>query len=308
MGIGYLYDEMDRYQLNDKIKITGPDSVWDDEEIWLHNLAEDMETDSKIDLYDVHMYPTIEQIMNGEMQQRIQMQRRIVGDKNFYMTEIGMVTGKEDGDSQPYVKQYCYGVIMADCAAQIMNGGLSGVAIWDMDDAMHDQDNGFISSDIRSLKQWGFWNSVAGRLYNEPQEENLRPHFYTWSLLTHLFPVDCSILNAKECIWHENGEHASCIVGLRASAMKKVDENGKEDVSVVIVNNSHVPRGVDLQVRGLELSKRKIYQYNYFENDRITDENGFPIKKISMDHKDLERGIHLELLSGGVIFLSTICF
>ena len=44
------------------------------------------------------------------------------------------------------------------------------------------------------------------------------------------------------------------------------------------------------------------------ELGRITDENGFPIKKISMDHKDLERGIHLELLSGGVIFLSTICF
>lgn len=298
VGIRYLYEELCKYHLNDKIQITGPDSVWDDEEIWLHNLAKDTETDSKIGLYDVHMYPTIEQIMNGEMQQRIQMQRGIVKSKDFYMTEVGMVTGKTDGDSQPYTKQYCYGVIMADCAAQIMNGGLSGVAIWDMDDAMHDQDNGFASSEIRSLKQWGFWNSVAGRIYNETQEEKIRPHFYTWSLLTHLFPKECSVIAPDEAL--------TSFVGLRASAMKRVNKDGKVDVTVMVVNDSHVPREVDLQLKGLGLPQMEINQYNYFENDRITDEKGFPIKKLVWKEVDLEKGIHLELSSGGVIFLSTI--
>ncbi|MFQ7174538.1 MAG: hypothetical protein ACLRQF_22350 [Thomasclavelia ramosa] len=45
----------------------------------------------------------------------------------------------------------------------------SGLAIWDLDDAGAHRQNGFIT-DIRSLKQWGFWNSVAGRVLISKEE------------------------------------------------------------------------------------------------------------------------------------------
>ena len=40
------------------------------------------------------------------------------------------------------------------------------------------RDSGYPDSDIRSLKQWGFWNSIAGRVYQQPEQEKIRPHFY----------------------------------------------------------------------------------------------------------------------------------
>ena len=52
------------------------------------------------------MYPTIDEITNGTIEEMVAEQRSCVTGKDFYMTEIGMVTGKSDGDSQPYTKEF----------------------------------------------------------------------------------------------------------------------------------------------------------------------------------------------------------
>lgn len=291
-GIHYLYEEFENIDILDKVSITGPDTVWDDGNTWLKNLADDEEFDQKIGLYDVHMYPTIDEITYGQIEEMVKEQRSIVDGKDFYMTEIGMVTGKTDGDSQPYTKEFSYGVIMADAAAQVMRGGLSGVAIWDLDDAMHDQGNGYPSTDIRSLKQWGFWNSIAGRVYNQPEEENIRPHFYTWSLMSHLFPRHSSIINSTL---------SEDLTGLRTVGMKT--EDGQ--MTYMIVNDSNIEREITIYDNS-DTVRQQVLQYNYFEDDRTVNENGYPIVKETHSNVDFGDGFTVSMPSGGVIFLTTL--
>ncbi len=234
--------------------------MWDDGEAWLHALSEDKDTADKIGLWDVHMYPTIEEIGGGEVQAKVAEQRSIVSGKDFYMTEVGMVTGKTMGDSQPNVKEYSYGVIMPDIAAQVINGGLNGISIWDLDDAMHNQDNGYPKTDIRSLKQWGFWNSVAGRVFGAHEEENIRPHFYTWSLMSRLFRKGSIVLKP---------DISAQIDGLRVLVMKT-----KEGIALMIVNHSDAAVSADVDTG---LAGYCAEEYHYSESDRPTDENGFAV-------------------------------
>ncbi len=259
-GIAHLYDKLCELGISHKIRITGPDSVWDDGEAWLHALSEDKDTADKIGLWDVHMYPTIEEIRGGEVQAKVAEQRSIVSGKDFYMTEVGMVTGKTMGDSQPNVKEYSYGVIMPDIAAQVINGGLNGISIWDLDDAMHNQDNGYPKTDIRSLKQWGFWNSVAGRVFGAHEYENIRPHFYTWSLMSRLFRKGSIVLKP---------DISAQIDGLRVLVMKT-----KEGIALMIVNHSDAAVSADVDTG---LAGYCAEEYHYSESDRPTDENGFAV-------------------------------
>ncbi|WEV39865.1 hypothetical protein [Lactobacillus sp. ESL0681] len=289
-GITYLYDELSKYQLTDKVTITGPDTVWDDQNSWLHNIANDHDFSQKLGLYDTHMYPSVEEITDGKVEQQVAEQRSVVKGKDFYMTELGLVTGKTNGDSQSYIRDYRYGILMADAAAQVARGGFNGVSLWDLDDAMHDQDNGFPSSDIRSLKQWGFWNSVGGRLYNEPKEEQIRPHFYTWSLMTKLIPPHSEILGETK-----TGKSA----GFRILTAKK----GK-DVTYVLIKDSNKSGSLKLKSKNLSKTKQKFYRYNYFKNQRKVNTNGFPVatskKTIKLNH-----GKTFNFSGPGVIILST---
>ena len=291
-GINYLHTELDKYGLNEKIKITGPDTVWDSDNTWLKEINSNQDLGAKIGLYDTHMYPTIDEITNGTIEEMVAEQRSCVTGKDFYMTEIGMVTGKSDGDSQPYTKEFSYGVIMADAASQVMRGGFSGLAIWDLDDAMHDQQNGFPITDIRSLKQWGFWNSVAGRVFNQPEEEEIRPFFYTWSLMANLFPRNSKIIGSTA-----NKE----LNGLRTVGMEKDGQ-----MTYMIVNDSNSPKEVTIDVKNLNANNLKLFKYDYFDNDRKVDSNGYPVASKVLENVNLEEGYEVSLPSGGVVMLSTI--
>ena len=129
-GINYLHTELDKYGLNEKIKITGPDTVWDSDNTWLKEINSNQDLDAKIGLYDTHMYPTIDEITNGTIEEMVAEQRSCVTGKDFYMTEIGMVTGKSDGDSQPYTKEFSYGVITVSYT-HLNRRNLTSVISWD---------------------------------------------------------------------------------------------------------------------------------------------------------------------------------
>lgn len=291
-GIKNLHKEFKKIGIDDKVTIIGPDTVWDTQHEWLKNIENDPEMNKTIGLWDVHMYPSYEEVTSGYIEKFVGEQRRAVTGKDFYMTEIGMTTGKINGDNQKYIREFCYGTIMADAATQVLRGGLSGVAIWDLDDAMHNQDNGFPLSDIRSLKQWGFWNSIGGRVFNQPEEENIRPHFYIWSLMTHLFPRHCQIINSTA---------TTHIDGLRTVGMKM--PNGH--ITYMLVNDSRIDKKVTIKDNGNE-SSRKIMQYNYFENNRAVDDYGYPIVDKVWNNVNLNKGINVEVPGGGVVLLSTL--
>lgn len=180
---------------------------------------------------------------------------------------------------------------MADAASQVMRGGFSGLAIWDLDDAMHDQQNGFPITDIRSLKQWGFWNSVAGRVFNQPEEE-IRPFFYTWSLMANLFPRNSKIIGSTA-----NKE----LNGLRTVGMEKDGQ-----MTYMIVNDSNSPKEVTIDVKNLNANNLKLFKYDYFDNDRKVDSNGYPVASKVLENVNLEEGYEVSLPSGGVVMLSTI--
>ena len=233
------------------------------------------------------MYPTIEEIQSGNVQKQIAEKRSIAPDKDFYMTEVGMVTGKTMGDSQPYVKEYCYGVIMADIASQVINGGLNALAIWDLDDAMHNQGNGFPKEDIRSLKMWGFFNSVAGRVFGKPEEQNLRPHFFIWSLMCRFFRPGSEVLKI---------DIDSDAIGFRSVAM--IDPDG--ELTIMLINHSNSQKQCCILLKNLPVQST-LMRYIYRESERKMNDDGYPMpeKSISIENDQ----IMISLPEMSVVFL-----
>jgi len=136
------------------------------------------------------------------------------------------------------------------------------------------------------LKIWGFWNT-QGRAMGHPEDEAIRPWFYTWSLMSRLFPK-----GSRVAAVHETDFPA----GLRTVAA-----SDKEGVTVMVVNDADERRTVS--VRTAELSGKKLTQYNYFASDRSVDQDGFPVprkKKVKVDGKGMVR---VDLPSRGVVFL-----
>ena len=79
---------------------------------------------------------------------------------------------------------------MSDYLLQTMRAGIGGVSAWDLDDSMHPQAKIAptpANPHAYNLKVWGFWNTLGG-VMGKPEDENLRPWFYPWSLLCRSFP------------------------------------------------------------------------------------------------------------------------
>lgn len=290
-GIAYLHEKLCSLGINDQIGIIGPDSVWDEGNSWLKRIDADREMNERIALYDVHMYPTIEEIQSGKVQQQIAEQRALVSGKDFYMTEVGMVTGKAMGDSQTYIREFCYGVLMADVACQVINGGFAGVSIWDLDDAMHDQENGYPREDIHSLKQWGFWNAVAGRVFGQPEEERIRPHFFVWSLLCRLFKCGSTVYVPQFIDVEESN--------LRVLAMTKEGRT-----TMMLVNDSSENLNVSITLSERREKKAVWEKYEYVQENRQVDSDGFPVCSGKIQSEEGSVMVRLEAQS--VVFLTEI--
>jgi hypothetical protein len=81
-----------------------------------------------------------------------------------------------------FVYDYMYSTDMADALMQTVNEGFSGAVVWMMDDAMHSHQ----APD--KLKVWGFWNILGEERFGAAEEE-VRPWYYAWSLLTRYLPA-----------------------------------------------------------------------------------------------------------------------
>ena len=108
--------------------------------------------------------------------------------KRLFLAESGLLDGKTNGDQQPRVKTFAYGVMMSDYVAQVATAGWMGACAWDLDDAMHTVSGHPPIPNDKTLKVWGFWNT-QGTAMGHPEDEDIRPWFYTWSLMSRLFPA-----------------------------------------------------------------------------------------------------------------------
>ena len=86
---------------------------------------------------------------------------------------------------------YFYGLDMPLLAMEVMNNGLSGVAAWMLDDAMHSNGDSGRTEDV---KIWGMWNILGEEVFGDASQEELRPWYYTWSLMCRHFPAGCDVL------------------------------------------------------------------------------------------------------------------
>lgn len=310
-----LHAALKKRGLEDKIKIVGTDGPGDFTH-WIERVAQDPELRECIGAYEYHFYASLKNrdtrvdnasplpiesqptqwtpsLLEGNLGPCEFMPRRIAvntydpkgADKPFFMGEVG-VRDDMGRDNQIHRTGFSYGVWMADYAIQSMRAGLSGLIAWYMDDAMHTGG----SYGEAGLKGWGFWNSLAGTKGYAEDDFNLRPWFYTWSLLSRLFPPGSQTLMARD-----TGD-AAC----RVAAARLPDGKG---FSFAIVNESKTPCGITLKVPGIE--GQTLYEYRYFADEQAVDKEGFPVPAAIYQSTNLSSGFQVKLPGEGVVFLTT---
>jgi hypothetical protein len=178
---------------------------------------------------------------------------------------------------------------MGDLVIQGIDAGLSGASAWDLDDAMH-VGGGYGS---QKLKQWGFWNSLGGQDGYPVSDLELRPWYYAWSVLARSFPAASQPLAVPS-----TGEF-----GLRVAAVKIPRATGY-DLSLAVVNDSNTPKSLTLVVPSVR-GATTLAVYDYFNDDRPTDEMGFPVPSQIISHVTLANGLSISLPSRGLVVLSS---
>lgn len=309
-----LQQELRSRELEERIAIVAPDA---DAE-WLQKTLDDRQLSAATELFDVHWYVSRDDICYGLVEQGCRKLReqvaRVDPAKQLLFGELGILDGKTSDDRQPNVYGFGYGVEMADAAIQLMNGGSAGFIAWYLDDAMHFFGDGeFVRREGEPLpvnaygrrKVWGMWNSLGDRM-EHAKDSQLRPWFFTWSLLTRCFPAGCAIVTVEV----DDSRHL-------AAAAARVVVNGAAGISLAIVNRRDERRAVSIQVPGLD-AELSLCRYDYFDQDAddrpdawpvSIDDNGadiFPQPTIILQRVNLERGIKLVLPGRGVTILTSL--
>jgi hypothetical protein len=274
------------------LPIVGPDNSWG--WYWVDRVSHEMP--ECIGEWEMHWYAKDKDIFSGEIEKVLSEKRKVIlandpqaRSKRLFLAESGLLDGKGNGDQQQRVKTFPYGVLMADYVAQVARAGWMGACAWDLDDAMHTSSGHPAVPNENTLKVWGFWNS-QGTAMGHPEDENIRPWFYTWSLMSRLFP------------------RGSCIVGVSQPGLPRLrviagtDQDGR-GLRVMLVNSGDEARAVTLSVPGA--GRKTLVKYHYFDTDRPNDAAGFPVPKETISNADLERGVTVTMPSSGVVFLST---
>jgi len=309
-GVEMLSDSIVALKLKSPLTIAGPDAVdtynnpksafkgteWVTESV--------KQLSNQIGVYDVHAYPDGEKVRTGEFEtyyaalreQTLQTGKRFVlgelglkyfgklGDEN--MRRVKADTCASDYDSNMFVYDYFYGLDVADAVMQAMNAGLEGAIAWDLDDAMHTEGD---TGDRSKIKRWGMWNSLGTELCNNPADENLRPWFYTWSLMCRYFPSGTTIVKSN----------VDTKIGVRVVTGFKGN-----DISVAFINNTDQPQGLLLQDQSVS-NTITLRQFLYIDGHRAVDENGFPQASGELSG-NLSKGINVDMPAKSFVLLTTI--
>lgn len=276
--IGQFHARLVAKGIDSKVKIIGPDiAVWGTNLIsWVLNTTSDLS--DQVGACDIHTYPKETEVRDGSYFQMIRAYRNAVPEgKEMLMGELGFKYAASSvldlqndqriaadkyasEDSNMMVYDAFYGIDMADAVIQNMRAGYSGVIVWDLDDAMYNKGE----SGSTKLKRWGFWNILGEEKFEDPDDENIRPWFYTMSLLCRYFPQGTTICQVS----------LPDKAGLRAVAGEK---DGKQ--TIAIVNSHTVDYTVNLRAEnGTVISNARIYRFTAGKNGVFTgavDANGF---------------------------------
>lgn len=277
-------DKMKSYpSLAGKVSVAGPDVVvgyknkasmyepWE----WVKQSATDM--DDIIGLYDVHAYPGQYEVRSGRFAEAIKKyaeqvpagKKIVLGEAGYkyYKTEDSVLMAEhikrstnhpftKGSDCNMLVYDFFYGLDMPLLCMDIMNSGFSGMAVWMLDDAMHSKGD---AGDTTDIKLWGMWNILGEEVFSSPEEEEIRPWFYTWSLMCRYFPAGSDILTLSY----------TPVEGIRMVAAEK-DGN----LTVAMVNTGNEDKSVALRLPH-DIENASIYVYS--EEKMSRDNEGMPV-------------------------------
>jgi len=303
-----LHSALSERGLTERITIAVPDA----NEEWTLWSLEDPGLRDAAGVYDEHWYIMSGDIAEGKIEERTRRQVEAIKardpGKPYVLGEMGLHDDWDRvRDAQYHVYDFWYGVSMADAAAQMMRGGSSGVIAWYLDDSMHGVHWGLIRRTPRYFRRkiWGFW-SILGAEHGMPEDENMRPWFYPWSLLTRYFRQGGQTLRTPD----------TGIEGLRVAAVRHPAE-GKFHFSIVVVNNSDAPRSARIALTGSRSGRTTLSRYDYFDSDGdnkvdawpdVVDAQGrdiFPEPTATLEGVELSSGVTVQLPCKGVVFLTT---
>ena len=127
-GIRNLRKELDAQGI-DSVRVAGPDNSGNWE--WLDRCAADLQ--HEIGAWEMHWYAKDSDVLEGKIEQLLKEKREMLlkadsqaASKPLFIGESGMIEGKTNGDQQPRVKEFAYGVLMADYLAQVARAGWEG--------------------------------------------------------------------------------------------------------------------------------------------------------------------------------------
>lgn len=268
--------------LNEKVKIAAPDIVvgyrnqaspYEPYE-WIEQSAKDM--NPIIGIYDVHAYPGQHEVRSGQFAQSIKdYVIRIPKGKQLVLGEAGYKYYKAEDSvlmaehvlratNHPFTKgsdcnmlvyDFFYGLDMPLLCMDMMNAGLSGMAVWMLDDAMHSSGD---AGDTTNIKLWGMWNILGEEVFGRPAEEEIRPWYYTWSLMCRYFPGGTRILETAL----EKSDNIRVVSG---------EHDGELTLAMVNIGNTDQSLTISLT---RPINNARVYTYQ--EDFRPEDENGFP--------------------------------
>jgi hypothetical protein len=276
-------DKMEQYPgLSNKVKFAGPDVVVDYKNPaspysaaeWITQTAAD--ADSLIALYDVHAYPGQAEVRSGSYAALLarhkqgvpQGKKIILGEAGYkYWRNADSLLMQEynrrleghlftkGSDANMLVYDYFYGLDMALLCTEVMNSGYFGVAAWMLDDAMHSNGDSGKTDDI---KLWGMWNILGTEVFGDSTQEEIRPWYYTWSLMCRYFPAGATVLKTTVDGGHEVFAAVAEYKGQYVAAL---------------VNAGNNDEGIKLT---MPYALENVSLYVYEENNRQTHADGHP--------------------------------
>lgn len=296
--------------LLEKVSLAGPDVVADYRnpnsqyatEGWLQQTA--LKADSIVGLYDIHAYPGQHQVRSGSYSEMLRNYRKEVpAGKKIILGEAGykywraadsllMAEYNRRVEGHPYTKgsdcnmlvyDNFYGIDMPVLISEVMNSGFSGVAAWMLDDAMHSQGD---SGKPEDIKIWGMWNILGEEVFGDASQEDIRPWYYTWSLMCRYFPKGCDVLKC---------DTDNSIPGIFVVSALSEDKK----LSVAVINTQAEHRRIDISLpRSLKGAKSFVYS----EKSGI-ELDGNKLPKSQEDISDKHR-LNLELEGNSMVLVT----
>lgn len=292
-GVEMMHESFSRAGLD--IGISAPDVVeMSDNPVskytgrqWVEETVKQL--DPIVENYNIHCYADWAFIRDGSFQRRFTEVADIIrptGKKMIFGEIGGWYFSGEMGelykqrvlekpfaseDSQLFVYDYVYGVDAADALIQSMKAGWHGASAWMLDDAMHTIGD---LGQRDQLKVWGFWNSLGTELTGDPAEEEIRPWFFTWSLMCRYFLPGMDIFNP---------ENDSTTDGLRIVA-------GRCDEGTTIALLNPTDKDVVLRLRGSVTGSDEFEVYDYIPSGYLTDDNSFPVASGTIQASVIAKG------------------